>query len=212
MAMAKALMIVSSLALAGCVGPEYGGGYAGYGYGPDYGGFDGGYGVIGGGWGGWSHGWDHSGWGYHEHGFGGHAGDFGHGFGGAHGFAGARSLGGHVASPDMAASAGMAEGVAGTGDGDKHHLTQRIAHCANLGETRDNDRFRPVSLSTPARTGCPCRNVASRNGRQKKAMVRTSMLSRRGAFGGVVGSSNAEWPTKRERPSVSESYVFSSSA
>ena len=40
---------------------------------------------------------------------------------------------------------------------------------------------------------------------QKKAIVRTSMLSRFGAFGGVVGSSKALWPMKRARPSVSES-------
>ena len=39
---------------------------------------------------------------------------------------------------------------------------------------------------------------------QKNAMVRISMLSRIGASGGVFGSSNALWPTKRARPSVSE--------
>jgi len=40
---------------------------------------------------------------------------------------------------------------------------------------------------------------------QKKAIVRTSMLSRRGASGAVSGCSKALWPMKRERPSVSES-------
>jgi hypothetical protein len=40
---------------------------------------------------------------------------------------------------------------------------------------------------------------------QKNAMVLISMLSRIGASGGVVGSSNALWPMKRARPSVSES-------
>jgi len=40
---------------------------------------------------------------------------------------------------------------------------------------------------------------------QKNAIVRTSMLSRLGAPEGVVGSSNAVCPMKRQRPSVSES-------
>ena len=40
---------------------------------------------------------------------------------------------------------------------------------------------------------------------QKNAIVRTSMLSRFIAPGGVVGSSKAVWPMKRARPSVSES-------
>ena len=40
---------------------------------------------------------------------------------------------------------------------------------------------------------------------QKKAMVRTSMLSRMAASTGLVGSSNAECPMKRHRPSVQES-------
>jgi hypothetical protein len=40
---------------------------------------------------------------------------------------------------------------------------------------------------------------------QKNAMVRTSMLSRGGASGGLVGSSNALCGMKRARPSSSES-------
>jgi hypothetical protein len=46
---------------------------------------------------------------------------------------------------------------------------------------------------------------AGSSGRQKKAIVRTSMLSRFSAPGGVSGCSNAVWPMKRARPSVSES-------
>src|SRR6516164_2838433 len=46
---------------------------------------------------------------------------------------------------------------------------------------------------------------------QKNAIMRISMLSRVGASGGVLGSSNALCPRKRARPSVSDSYVLSSS-
>jgi hypothetical protein len=46
-------------------------------------------------------------------------------------------------------------------DDARRFLDVWIAHYANLGATRENDRFRPVSLSTPARPGCPCRNDAS---------------------------------------------------
>jgi hypothetical protein len=46
---------------------------------------------------------------------------------------------------------------------------------------------------------------------QKNAIMRISMLCRVGASGGVLGSSKALCPRKRARPSVSDSYVLSSS-
>jgi len=68
-------------------------------------------------------------------------------------------------------------------------------------------RFR-APLSVGRATACP----HNRRGPQKNAKARISMLSRGGAAGGEVGSSNEVWALKRERPSLDESYTLKTSA
>jgi len=67
---------------------------------------------------------------------------------------------------------------------------------------RPRPRFVPATKGELRFSG---NELADTSADQKKAMVLISMLSRIGAPGRVLGSSNALCPVKRARPSVSES-------
>ncbi len=72
--------------------------------------------------------------------------------------------------------------------------------------------FSPKRTRRQRKRGRPPDGQAMRNQRQKKAMVRISMLSRGAAFGGLFGSANAECAVNRERPSVAESNTLNTIA
>ena len=71
--------------------------------------------------------------------------------------------------------------------------------CRGAGSNAEGDSDMPRKMSGPARLDQDRASYA------KLRSMRVSMLSRRGASDGVVGSSKAEWGVKRARPSVADS-------
>src|SRR5690606_11604054 len=65
-----------------------------------------------------------------------------------------------------------------------------------------------ASKNAPECAGFPRPGSEEQSRAQKNRRVRTSMLSRAGASGGVVGSRNEVWGVKRARPSRAVSYPF----